>query len=81
MYNKKLLSFNNAKTVKGEKYGFKTYILYMSPHTQNSLGKNICPNASNGCAKACLYKSGFGGIYTSVQAGRIAKTELSEFLS
>ena len=76
MYNKKLLSFNNAKTVKGEKYGYKTYILYMSPHTQNSLGKNICPNASKGCADACLYKSGFGGIYTSVQNGRIAKTEL-----
>ncbi len=79
MYNKKLLSFNNAKTVKGEKYGYKTYILYMSPHTQNSQGKNICPNASIGCADACLYKSGFGGIYTSVQQGRINKTEL--FLS
>jgi hypothetical protein len=76
MYNKKLLSFNNAKTVKGEKYGFKTYILYMSPHTQNSQAKNVCPNASQGCADACLYKSGFGGIYTSVQQGRIAKTEL-----
>ena len=74
-YDKKLLTFNNAKTIKGEKYGYKTYILYMAPHKQNSLGKNLCPNASEGCAAACLYKSGFGGIYDSVQQGRIRKAE------
>jgi len=75
MYNKPLLTKNNAKTIKGEKLGYTTYILYMSPHRQNSLGKNICPNASEGCTNACLYKSGFGGIYNSVQQGRIDKTE------
>jgi hypothetical protein len=76
MYNKQLLTKNNAKTKKGEKYGYITYILYMAPHKQNSLGKNLCPNASQGCAQACLYKSGFGGIYDSVQRGRIDKAEL-----
>lgn len=75
MYKGDLLTKNNAKTKKGEKYGFTTYIQYMSPHKQNSLGKNVCPNASEGCAKACLFKSGFGGIYTSVEQGRINRTE------
>ena len=31
MYTKtKLLSTNNAKTIKGEKLGYKSYILYMN---------------------------------------------------
>ena len=47
----------------------------MSPFTQNSKGVNLCPMASNGCASACLFESGFGGIYTNVKQGRIEKTE------
>jgi hypothetical protein len=74
-YKKELLSFNNAKTIKGEKKGYKTFILYMSPFTQNSKGVNLCPMASAGCASACLFESGFGGMYTSVKQGRIDKTE------
>jgi hypothetical protein len=74
-YKKDLLSFNNAKTIKGEKKGYKTFILYMSPFTQNSKGVNLCPMASEGCASACLFESGFGGMYTSVKQGRIDKTE------
>lgn len=72
---KPLLSTNNAKTVKGEKLGYMTYILYMSPYKANSLGKNVCSHASEGCVKSCLVGSGFGGMYTSVKAGRVAKTE------
>jgi len=75
MYSKNLLTFNNAKTVKGQKKKFVTAILYMSPFTQNSKGVNLCPMASNGCASACLFESGFGGIYTNVKQGRIEKTE------
>ena len=37
---KPLLSTNNSKTVKGEKLGYMTYILYMSPFKANSKGKN-----------------------------------------
>lgn len=73
--NVQLLTMNNYKTVKGEKLGYKTLILYMSPYNQNSKGINLCPHASNGCAKACLFKSGFGGMYSSVEQGRINKTE------
>jgi hypothetical protein len=70
-----LLSTNNIKTIKGEKLGYKTYILYMSPFTQNSKGINLCSHASKGCAEACLFSSGNGGRFTSVSNGRIKKTE------
>jgi len=72
---KPLLSTNNAKTIKGEKLGYITYILYMSPFTANSKGINVCSHASKGCADSCLVGSGFGGMYTSVKNGRREKTE------
>jgi len=71
----KLLTTNNAKTIKGEKLGFITYILYMSPFKSNSKGANVCSHASEGCAKSCLVGSGFGGMFTSVFEGRKNKTE------
>ena len=73
-----LLSTNNVKTIKSLKYGVTTYILYLSPHTQNSQGKNICPMATAGCSKACLYNSGKGGL-SQIKKGRTNKTEM--FLS
>lgn len=73
--NVTLLTTNNHKTVKGEKLKYKTLILYMAPHKQNSKGINLCPHASEGCSKACLFKSGFGGMYSAVEQGRINKTE------
>lgn len=72
---KPLLSTNNAKTIKGEKLGYITYILYMSPYKANSKRINVCSHASEGCAKSCLVGSGFGGMYTSVMQGRVNKTE------
>ena len=69
----KLLTDNNAKTSKGEKYGWKTYILYLAPFTQNDSGINVCSHASAGCAIACLYNSGHGSI-SNVVKGRRNKT-------
>jgi hypothetical protein len=70
----KLLTTNNAKTIKGEKQNYKTYILYMSPAYQNDKNINLCSHATKGCIESCLFKSGFGGIYSSVQKARIAKS-------
>jgi len=70
-----LLSTNNAKTIKGKKLGYMTYIMYLAPYTQNSKGINVCSHASKGCADACLVGSGFGGIYENVYKGRVKKTE------
>ena len=74
-----LLTTNNVKTMKGEKLGYKTYILYMSSYKDNSKGINLCSHASSGCATACLVGSGLGGLYTSVQNARRNKSEF--FLS
>lgn len=73
--NKPLLSVDNAKTIKGEKLGYKTYIMYMSPYKDNSLGKNVCAHASKGCAAACLVGSGLGGVYPKVREARRNRTE------
>lgn len=76
MSNKRpLLSTNNFKTIKGEKLGYRTYILYMSAFRQNSKRINVCSHASEGCAASCLVGSGMGGMYTGVQQGRINRTE------
>lgn len=70
---KKLLSpgATNAKTAKNT---YKTFILYLAPHKQNSKGVNICPQASKGCAAACLFTAG-RGKFSNVQNARINKTE------
>jgi len=69
-----LLSVNNAKTIKGEKKGYTTYIMYLAPYNQNSKGINLCSHASKGCAKACLFGSG-AARFPKVQQGKINKTE------
>ena len=61
----------NYKTAKNE---IKTFILYMAPYTQNSYGKNLCPKATLGCAKACLFSAG-RGAFNSVKNSRIAKAD------
>lgn len=68
-----LLSINSdAKTVKGMDYGVLTGILYLWPHRYN--GRNVCPNASEGCIAACLNTAG-RGIIPSVQTARKRKTD------
>ena len=68
-----LLSISNdAKTVKGEKYGYRTHVLYLAPGDLS--GNEVCFWRSEECFKACLYLSGRGYMKT-VQASRIAKTK------
>jgi hypothetical protein len=71
---KPLLGFNtNAKTVKGEKLGFYTGILYLAP--SDISGRQVCPMAKlANCEKACLYTAG-RGAFNSIQLARIAKTK------
>lgn len=72
--SRKLLAIDtNAKTVKGQKYGFMTGILYIAPHTIS--GNNTCPMAMiAACDKACLYSAG-RGAFNSVQQSRIDKAK------
>lgn len=72
--SKNLLSTNNSKTIKGEKLGYETHILYLAPYNQNSKGINLCSHASVGCANACLFGSG-AARFDNVQLGKVNKTE------
>jgi hypothetical protein len=62
----------NAKTVKGQKYGFSTGILFLAPADLS--GYNVCPFAeAAGCKQVCLNTAG-RGVFNSVQSARLAKT-------
>jgi hypothetical protein len=62
----------NPKTIKGQKYGFMTGVLYLAPSTLS--GRNTCAMADKAqCAAACLNSAG-RGAFSNVQNARIAKT-------
>ena len=69
----KLLSTANYKTVKGEKLGVLTGILYLAP--ANLSGYEVCPKRSKGCTAACLFTAGMGA-FSTVQQARIKKTQM-----
>lgn len=69
----KLLNKGNTKTQKGEKFGWITFGLHLAPFTLSGMG-NVCPCASDGCAKACLNTAG-RGVMKTVQKSRIEKTK------
>ena len=68
----KLLTTANYKTVKGEKLGYLTGILYLAPAKIS--GYEVCPRRSPGCTAACLYTAGMGA-FSNVQQARIKKTK------
>jgi hypothetical protein len=72
-FPEKLLGIDtNAKTIKGEKYGIKTAILYLVPAMGS--GVNLCANAKiAGCEKPCLFKAGRGAM-SNVMLSRLRKT-------
>lgn len=69
-----LLTLNNAKIEKSNKSGkgYLSVIMHLAPY--NLSGKNVCPQASKGCAAACLNTAGFGK-YNMVQQARINRTK------
>lgn len=69
-----LFGTQNAKTIKGEKFNWKTYILYMSPSKFNTSGFNMCSHSTEGCRKSCLFTAGRGQM-NRVQMARLHKTE------
>lgn len=66
----KLLSVSaDAKTIKGEKKGYLTGILYLLP------SKLLCPGCSAGCRKVCLVSAGRGKM-KCVNRARARKTHM-----
>lgn len=69
----KLLNIDsNAKTVKGQKKGYATGILYLAPADVS--GYEVCPGSSSGCREACLNTAGRGKM-SRVQEARVRKTK------
>jgi hypothetical protein len=75
----KLLSTANPKTLKGEVFGFVTYILHLAPADLS--GREVCPKRTAGCTAACLNTAGRGGMFkrgentNTIQKARIRKTQ------
>ena len=69
-----IFTVDNEKTVKGEKKGYLTGIIYLAPSRRS--GVNVCPMADMaGCGDPCLNTSG-KGKYSNVQMARLRKTLL-----
>lgn len=69
---KSLITSGDAKTIKGEKLGYRTGIMYLSP-ARSSKVINVCPSASLGCMAMCLNTAGRGQM-DMVQKVRLART-------
>jgi len=63
----------NPKTIKGQKQGYLTGVLYLAPY--NLAGINMCPMAEIAeCHEPCLNTAG-RGAFTKTQIARINKTK------
>lgn len=69
----KLLAISaDAKTIKGNKQGVMTGILYLAPYDLS--GYQVCPKSTIACRLACLFTAG-RGVYDKVKKARIRKTK------
>ena len=62
----RIFSFDSAKAIKAQSYGWLNAIHYMAPASLS--GFNLCPKASEACKALCLG-------WTSGQAGMVAKDD------
>lgn len=73
---------SDSKTIKGEKLGYKTGVLYLAPSITAGLmtktGKplDVCTHASDECMRFCLAFAGRAGIFKTIQIARQRKTAL-----
>ena len=65
----------DAKTVKGQKFGYYTGIQYLSPSDECGV-INTCPNASKGCRQSCLYTAGRANVFKKINHARVNRTLL-----
>jgi hypothetical protein len=70
---RQLLTFENAKTTKGEALNYRTGILYLAPAFESGR-MNTCPKSTAGCREACLYSAGRAAIFPAVKKARIGRT-------
>lgn len=72
--------YANPKTAKSADYGYLNLILHLAPFDLS--GYQVCRDATNGCAAACLNTAGRGGIIkrgedtNAIQVARVRRTHL-----
>lgn len=69
-----LLTTHNTKTLKGEKMGFRTAILYLAPARESGV-VNVCKHSTEECREFCLYRSGNSMRFPKINEARIRKTK------
>jgi hypothetical protein len=69
---KNLFCFTNAKTTKGEAFGWRTAILYLAPASLS--GENLCKHSTAECREVCLNTAG-RGVFKNIQKSRLNKTQ------
>lgn len=67
-----ILTSGNTKILKGQKNGYKTWILHLAPADLS--GHEVCPKRSKGCTKGCLNMAG-RGVMSYIQNARVRKTK------
>ncbi len=71
------LAIGDTKTIKGQKKGYLTGVMYLAPANEARAAghdiKNACPSASKECARLCLFTAG-RGQFDSVREARIKKS-------
>jgi hypothetical protein len=65
---------SDPKTIKGQKQGIMTGIMYLAPANAASKKITMCPFATEECKAACLYTAGMAGVLHSINEARIGRT-------
>jgi len=68
-----------SDSAKMKKSSIPTYILYLAPSFQNSFKINVCPKASKGCIKSCLFTAGRAKFISTINKARTEKTDFMLF--
>lgn len=63
----------DAKTVKGEKKGYITGVLYLAPAHESGI-INTCTSSSPGCRESCLFTAGRAAYFPAINRARIRRT-------
>lgn len=73
-----LFTLDSTKTIKGEKYGYRTLVMYLKPWKSGGY-KNLCGGASPGCIDNCLGKTSGMLAWESSQEAEQRRTDLFFF--
>ena len=72
---RRMLAVDTAKNAKGEKLGYMTGILFLSPATESGL-IDMCLGRNSHCTKACLGHSTGHLRFDKSRASRVDKTQM-----